>query len=272
MSLVGEATVRFKFVGAQEQDPAVRRRRRLDAKRARDYRLRRKAKQGIDPTDPRTEPSRQAVEPGKEDRQAESSSAPADTREFEQEFIPADDISVTSRHVGEDSDAHSIEQDSYGDEEPACLHFHCTVVPGAETEPQILEFYAEQEVGLPDGDIWPDVEYATEKFIQQFLVGIYGCRSSKHREDLATHIEAEGAHDHHRLDQLFSSNVPHTLDKPFALSSQVHHETMRLNPTQWQELFSGHTPQRFEDKPKQACLHTEHSQQTPPAVSFDIDR
>ena len=47
MSLVGEATVRFRFVGAQEQDPAVLRRHRLDAKRARDYRLRRKAKQSI---------------------------------------------------------------------------------------------------------------------------------------------------------------------------------------------------------------------------------
>ncbi|KAJ3453134.1 hypothetical protein MRS44_018789 [Fusarium solani] len=240
MSLIGEATVRFKFVGAQEQDPAVRRWRRLDAKRARDYRLRRKAKQSIDTTSPRTESSCQAFEPGKEARQAGSNSAPVDTREFEQEFIPADDISITSRQV-------------------------------AQTEPQIPEFYAEQEAGLPDGDTWSDVEYATEKFIQQFLVGIHGCGTKKHREDLATHIEAEGAHNHHRLDQLFSSNVPHTLDKPFALSSQVHHETMRLDPTQWQELFSGHTPRQFEGKPKQACLHTEHSRQTPPVVSFDID-
>ncbi|KAK7592042.1 hypothetical protein V3481_006677 [Fusarium oxysporum f. sp. vasinfectum] len=271
MSLIREATVRFKFVGAQERNPAVRRRRRLDAKRARDYRLRRKAKQSIDATSPRTESSCQAFEPGKEDRQAGSDSTPADTREFEQEFIPADDISVTSGHVGEDSDAHSIEQDPYGDEEPVSLDFHCTEDSEAETEPQVPETYAEQEAGLPDGDTWSDVEYTTEKFIQQFLVGIYGCRSSKHREDLATHIETEGTHNHHRLDQLFSSNVPHTLDKPFTLSSQVHHETMRLNPNQWQELFSGHIPQRFEDKPKQACLHTEHSQQTPPVVSFDID-
>ncbi|KAJ0137720.1 hypothetical protein HZ326_19302 [Fusarium oxysporum f. sp. albedinis] len=271
MSLIREATVRFKFVGAQERNPAVRRRRRLDAKRARDYRLRRKAKQSIDATSPRTESSCQAFEPGKENRQAGSDSTPADTREFEQEFIPADDISVTSGHVGEGSDAHSIEQDPYGDEEPVSLHFHCTEDSEAETEPQVPETYAEQEAGLPDGDTWSDVEYTTEKFIQQFLVGIYGCRSSKHREDLATHIETEGTHNHHRLDQLFSRNVPHTLDKPFALSSQVHHETMRLNPNQWQELFSGHIPQRFEDKPKQACLHTEHSQHTPPVVSFDID-
>ncbi|KAH7465422.1 hypothetical protein FOMA001_g17003 [Fusarium oxysporum f. sp. matthiolae] len=150
MSLIREATVRFKFVGAQERNPAVRRRRRLDAKRARDYRC-------------------QAFEPGKEDRQAGSDSTPADTREFEQEFIPADDISVTSGHVGEDSDAHSIEQDPYGDEEPVSLHFHCTEDSEAETEPQVPETYAEQEAGLPDGDAWPDVEYTTEKFIQQFL-------------------------------------------------------------------------------------------------------
>ncbi|KAI8648061.1 hypothetical protein NCS56_01537600 [Fusarium sp. Ph1] len=43
-----------------------------------------------------------------------------------------------------------------------------------------------------------------------------------------------------------------------------------MGPSQWQELFSSHTPRRFEDKPKQTCPHTEHSQQTP-AVSFDID-
>ncbi|EGU73460.1 hypothetical protein FOXB_16033 [Fusarium oxysporum f. sp. conglutinans Fo5176] len=93
-------------------------------------------------------------------------------------------LSVTSRQVGEDSDAHSIEQNPYGDEEPVCLHFHCTEDPEAQTEPQIPEIYAEQEASLPDGDTWSDVEYATEKFIQQLLVGIYGCRISKHREDL----------------------------------------------------------------------------------------
>ncbi|KAJ4181253.1 hypothetical protein NW759_017199 [Fusarium solani] len=271
MSLVGEATVRFKFVCAQEQDPAVRRRRRLDAKRARDYRLRRKAKQGIDTTDPRSEPSCQAVEPGTEPEQAGSNSAPVDSEEFEQEFIPADDISITSRQGGADSDGNSIEQDPYGDEEPVGLHFHCARDHEAQTEPQIPEFYTEQEADLPDGDIWSDVEYATEKFIQQFLVGIHGCGTEKHREDLATHIEAEGAHNHHGLDQLFSSNVPHTLDKPYVLSSQAHHATPSMGPSQWQELFSGHTPRRFEDKPKQACLHTEHSRQTPPVVSFDID-
>ncbi|KAL6353694.1 hypothetical protein LRP88_13007 [Fusarium phalaenopsidis] len=44
-----------------------------------------------------------------------------------------------------------------------------------------------------------------------------------------------------------------------------------MGPSQWQELFSGHTPRQFEGKHKQACLHTEHSRQTPPVVSFDID-
>jgi hypothetical protein len=68
-------------------------------------------------------------------RQAGSSSAPTDTREFEQEFSSADDISVTSRHVGEGSDAHSIEQESYADEGPVNLHYHCTEDPEAETEP-----------------------------------------------------------------------------------------------------------------------------------------
>ncbi|KAL7755653.1 hypothetical protein ACKLNR_014180 [Fusarium oxysporum f. sp. zingiberi] len=166
MSLAGKQQCRtFKFVSAQEQDHAVRRRRRLDAKRARDYRLRRKAKQGIDTTDPRTEPSYQAVEPGTEPEQAGSNSAPVDSEEFEQEFIPADDISITSRQGGADSDGNSIELDPYGDEEPVGLHFHCARDHEAQTEPQIPEFYTEQEADLPDGDIWLDVEYATEKFI-----------------------------------------------------------------------------------------------------------
>lgn len=70
----------------------MRRRRRLDAKRARDYRLRRKAKQSIDTTSPRTESLCQAFEPGTEVTEAGFNSTPVDTREFEQEFIPVDDI------------------------------------------------------------------------------------------------------------------------------------------------------------------------------------
>ena len=65
--------------------------------------------------------------------------------------------------------------------------------------------------------------------------------------------------------------MPRTLDKQHFLKSQTYSETPSLGRLQWQELFSGHTPQQFEGKPKQACLHTEHSRQTPPAVSFDID-
>ncbi|EXK23810.1 hypothetical protein FOMG_19432 [Fusarium oxysporum f. sp. melonis 26406] len=90
--------------------------------------------------------------------------------EFEQESTPADDISVTSRQVGEDSDAHSIEQDHYGDEERVCLHFHCTEDPEAHTGPQIPEIYAEQEAGLPNGDTWSDVEYATENFQRRCIL------------------------------------------------------------------------------------------------------
>ncbi|KAH7195076.1 hypothetical protein BKA60DRAFT_547253 [Fusarium oxysporum] len=99
----------------------------------------------------------------------------------------------------------------------------------------------------------------------------YNCGAQEHRESLAAHMEAEGTSNHHGIANLFPRSVSHTLDKQHFLEPQTCNETPSLDPTQWQELFSGHTPGQFEGKPKQACLHTEHSRPTPPVVSFDID-
>ncbi|KAH6984015.1 hypothetical protein EDB80DRAFT_530255, partial [Ilyonectria destructans] len=54
----------------------------------------------------------------------------------------------------------------------------------ARTESQSPEFYAGEQADLPDGNTWSNVEYATEKFIQQFLVGIHGCGGQKYRKSL----------------------------------------------------------------------------------------
>ncbi|KAL6405867.1 uncharacterized protein AUP68_11007 [Ilyonectria robusta] len=259
-----EEAIRFRFVDAsQEQDPVVLHRRGPDAKRAWKYRQRRKAKQDIDTIGDQTGSPCQIVESETEAGQTGPESAPADPGELGQDDIPADDISTTSSQEGDDFNANSIEQDTY--------EYVSSEEHEAQTESQSPEFYAEQEAGLPDGNAWSDVEYATEKFIQQFLAGIHGCGTEKHREDMATHIEAEGAHNHHGLDQLFPRHVPHTLDKQYVLRPHINHETMRLSPSQWQALFSGDRTEHFDGTPKQACLHTEHAQEIPPVISFDID-
>jgi hypothetical protein len=161
---------------------------------------------------------------------------------------------MTSKAVGEQSaDAHSAEERE------------------DHTESRSPEVYAKMQADLLHDNTWNDLQYATEKFVQQYLVGIHGCSAQEHRESLAAHMEAEGTSNHHGIAKLFPRNVPHTLDKQHFLKSQTYSEAPSLGPTQWQELFSGHTPRHFEGKPKQACLHTERSRQTPPVISFDID-
>ncbi|KAH6985407.1 hypothetical protein EDB80DRAFT_552840, partial [Ilyonectria destructans] len=54
----------------------------------------------------------------------------------------------------------------------------------ARTESQSPEFYAEEQANLPNDNTWSDVEYATEKFTQQFLVGIHGCGGQKYQKSL----------------------------------------------------------------------------------------
>ncbi|KAH7109565.1 hypothetical protein B0J13DRAFT_405950, partial [Dactylonectria estremocensis] len=61
---------------------------------------------------------------------------------------------------------------------------HCTGERENQTEPQSPEFHVEARVGLPDESAWTDVEHATQKLIQQFLVGIHSCGTQEHRESL----------------------------------------------------------------------------------------
>lgn len=152
------------------------RRRRLEAKRAQEHRRRRKAKQNLNTADHQTESPCQVVQPGTETGQSGPSSAPDDNEEFGQDDIPAENISITSSQEDGDPNANSIGQGTYGDETPVNVHY--AEEHEAQTESQIPEFYAEQETGLPDGNTWSDVEYSTEKFIQQFLVGILGCNTN----------------------------------------------------------------------------------------------
>lgn len=191
-----------------------------------------------------------------------------DTREFGPDEISSGDIFITLGR--EDDDLGIVDTEpAYYDEEPVDAY-------GAEeredqTESGAPEVYAEVQADLLNGNTWSDLQHATQKFLQQYLVGIHGCGAQEHRESLAAHIEAEGTTNHHGLAELFPRSVPHTLDKQHFLESQTDSETPSLSSTQWQELFCGHTFRQFDGKPKQACLHTEHSLNTPPVISFDID-
>lgn len=103
------------------------------------------------------------------------------------------------------------------------------------------------------------MEYATQKFFQQFLTGIHGCSAQSHRHSLIAHIEAKGPDNHHRLDRLVPHDVPHTLDKEYILAAETGDEITELSPDQWQALFTGSTIQSSDNKPKQACLHVEQA-------------
>ncbi|KAH8662658.1 hypothetical protein BGZ61DRAFT_299283, partial [Ilyonectria robusta] len=52
------------------------------------------------------------------------------------------------------------------------------------TECQNSECYADVQADPSDDNMWTDVQYVTQKFIQQFLVGIRGCSAQEHREAL----------------------------------------------------------------------------------------
>ncbi|KAH7112785.1 hypothetical protein B0J13DRAFT_428813, partial [Dactylonectria estremocensis] len=52
---------------------------------------------------------------------------------------------------------------------------------------QSSEVDAEAQADILDGRTWTDVQYATHKFVQQYLVGIHGCGTQKHQESLVAH-------------------------------------------------------------------------------------
>ncbi|KAH7248419.1 hypothetical protein B0J15DRAFT_376986, partial [Fusarium solani] len=83
----------------------------------------------------------------------------------------------------EDDDLGIIDTEpAYYDEEPVDAY-------GAEeredqTESRTPEVYAEVQADLLNGNTWSDLQHATQKFLQQYLVGIHGCGAQEHRESL----------------------------------------------------------------------------------------
>ncbi|KNB04564.1 hypothetical protein FOXG_06625 [Fusarium oxysporum f. sp. lycopersici 4287] len=257
----------FRFV--DEHDPVALRRRRLQAQRTQRFRQRRKEEQYIEPSIYQAESSQTVDQTAADNVQtALGNDLLADTEESGHDTISPGELLITSSQ--EDGNLVTIDTGpDYYDEE--IVGADSTDEQEDQMEPRSPDVFAGIQTGRPHDNTWNDLQYATQKFIQQYLVGVHSCGAQEHRESLAAHIEAEGASNHHGIANLFPRSVPHTLDKQYFLETQTCSETPGLSPTQWQELFSGHTPGQFEGKPKQACLHAENSRPTPPGVSFDID-
>ncbi|KAF5573046.1 hypothetical protein FPCIR_14108 [Fusarium pseudocircinatum] len=193
---------------------------------------------------------------------------------LENEESEADNISALENFAisiqeVDDSTICTAEVDPYYEEET--VDTSPTGEDECQRHPQILQSHVGESADLATSDANTDVEYATEKFAQQFLTGIHGCSAQSHRESLIEHIEAEGPDNHHRLDRLVAHDIPHTLDKEYILATETDEETTELSPDQWQALFTGSTTQGSNGKPKQACLHVEQAPQTPHSIPFDVD-
>ncbi|EWZ28533.1 hypothetical protein FOZG_17746 [Fusarium oxysporum Fo47] len=241
--------MKVRFVGTKKQDSATVPRRLLQAIRTRNCRNRQKARKDITKGNHQGELLANAVGSVADNglSELENNSLP-DTEEIEENsnfaypYYEEEIVDIYSAEEGED-----------------------------QRQPQSPQIYAEESADLANDDANTDVEYTTQKFIQQFLAGIHGCSAQSHRESLTAHIEAEGPDNHHGLDRLVPQDVPHTLDKEYILAPETDDETTELTPDQWQALFTGSTTQDSDGKPKQACLHVEQPPQTPPSISFDVD-
>ncbi|KAL9571866.1 hypothetical protein ACKAV7_003855 [Fusarium commune] len=262
--------MKVRFVDTRKQDSATRRRRALQANRTRNYRQRQKAREDTTAIKHQGESLSDAVDsvadneaPGPErDSSLENDEIEEDgtfaCENFTISILEVDDFTISTTEV-----------DPYYEEE--IVDTSPAEEDESQTQPQSPQIHAEKSVDLATNDANNDVEYATQKFIQQFLTGIHGCGVQSHRESLIAHIEAEGPENHHRLDRLVPRDIPHTLDKEYILAAETGDKTTELSPDQWRALFTGSITQGSDNKPKQACLHVEQAPQTPPGISFDVD-
>ncbi|EXK26234.1 hypothetical protein FOMG_17204 [Fusarium oxysporum f. sp. melonis 26406] len=131
----------------------------------------------------------------------------------------------------------TIEPDPYYEEE--IVEIYSAEKGEDQRQSQSPQIYTEESADLANDDANTDVEYTTQKFIQQFLTGKHGCSAQSHRESLTAHIEAEGPDNHHGLNRFIPHDVPHTLDKEYILASQTDGKATELTPDQWQALFTG---------------------------------
>lgn len=173
-----------------KQGPVLAHRRLLQARRTRKFRDRQKVTAAGTTTSHQPTLLYDAIESAAEERQAARGKSPVPQNgEFDQGDISAGDPFIISGEEDDDPSISNIGPYSYYDEDP---------VPPQSIEEDIdktrfqsPDIRAEEQANLPGDGACADVQYATQKFLHQFLVGIYGCNAQSHQESLAAHIKTE---------------------------------------------------------------------------------
>jgi hypothetical protein len=176
--------MKVRYVGSKNQDSATVRRRVLQAKRTRKCRERQKARQDNIAASHQGEPLSHAVGSLVENelREPEIDSF-SDAEEIEENGIFAsDNFGIYIQEV-DDSTISTIEPDPYYEEEIRDID---SAEEGEDQrQPHSPQIHAEKSADLATNGANRDVEYATQKFIRQFLTGIHGCSAqSKAIENL----------------------------------------------------------------------------------------
>lgn len=225
-----ERATKVRFVGPKKRSQSTEYQRHLQAERTRRHRERQKKKKNNASNTDHQLGSLISAQPPTEDDQADQEHSPTpDFGQLATDISFGDGFISTGQEDG-DPEINSIEPEPYYNEETDGLQ--SSEEQQAQTEFPGRENSHEDLANLPDKNTYTDVQYTTQKFIQQFLVGIYGCSAQSHHKALTTHIKAEGVHNHHRLGQLVPRSIPHTLDKQYILSSKTNDETMYLTSEQ----------------------------------------
>ncbi|KAF5974094.1 hypothetical protein FBULB1_7926 [Fusarium bulbicola] len=153
-----------------------------------------------------------------------------ENEEIEEDSISAYEIFIISIQEVDDSTMSTTEVDPYYEEE--IINTSPAEEDECQRQPQSPQIHVEESGDLATNDANNDVEYATQKCIQQFLAGIHSCSTQSHRESLIAHIETEGPDDHYRLDRLVAHDIPHTLDKEYTLATETDEETTEITRDQ----------------------------------------
>jgi hypothetical protein len=192
----------------------------------------------------------------------------------EQETIEKDIYGRAANPFNElSSVSHSSERDEHSSFRQSTDGFAAVQdVEVGDTGFQMPESYPEGSIStdLHPPEAQSDLEFTTQKLLDQLLSGFHGCHSEQHAVSLEAHLKDKRSR-HNGLANLFPENVPSTLSAPNLLPRQPSSEQPTLEPEQWQELFCGSSPHSPTSRPKQACLHVEEFEPLPPEMATDFD-
>ncbi|KAF4429967.1 hypothetical protein F53441_13978 [Fusarium austroafricanum] len=157
--------MKFRFV--DKYNPATLHRRRLQAQHTQRCRQQQKAGQHVETTNHQAESSQTAESATENVQTGPENSSLADTGETGPDAILFGELSITPSQ--EDEDLGTIDTGpAYYDEEPVDAHS----AGGREnqTESGSPDAVTEGQTGLSHDNTWNDLQYATKKFVQQYLV------------------------------------------------------------------------------------------------------